>query len=144
MFVLFLFFALLGGLSAQEIEKKIIVSLEEQKVYAYEGRKLVLELKCSTGRPGLETPTGEFKVTGKRRYNRALPELGGASIPFTLRVPMYDPKQRSVRRIAFHEYSEVPDKPASNGCIRLKKGDAERLFYWADVGTRVIVQKSRP
>lgn len=130
------------GLSlAQNKKKEIIVSLDEQKVYALKNGKLIFSLRCSTGRKGRATPTGRFKVTAKLRYNRALPELGGGPIPFSLRVPMYDPKQKRIRRIAFHQYHYVPKRPASNGCIRLAKGDAEKLFYWAEVGTIVIVQK---
>lgn len=138
-------FAVFGLLAVSVLPQKerkcIVVSLDAQRVYALEGQTLVFELKCSTGRTGRETPVGRFQVAAQLRYNRALPELGGAAIPFTLRVPMYDPKQRRTRRINFHQYHHVPAKPVSNGCIRLKEGDAERLFYWVRVGTPVIVQK---
>jgi lipoprotein-anchoring transpeptidase ErfK/SrfK len=124
--------------------KLIVVDLGAQTLYAYEGAEKVMEMKVSTGRPGLATPTGEFKVTEKLRHNRALPELGGGSIPFTLRVPMFDPKQKKVRRIAIHQYHDTPARPASNGCIRVRKGDAEKLFNWAEIGTPVHVVDEEP
>lgn len=148
----FLLLALLGVGQAQPVsapvyQKRILVILDLQKVYAFEGDKLVFELKCSTGRKGLETPisTGEpYKVTAKIPVGKALPELGGATLHWQMRVPMYDPKQKRVRRIGFHAYHDVPDFPASSGCIRLKKPDAKKLFDWAEVGVPVWVHETVP
>ena len=38
-----------------------------------------------------------------------------------------------------HEYSHVPEYPASHGCVRLPDGDAERVYRFAGVGTPVHV-----
>jgi lipoprotein-anchoring transpeptidase ErfK/SrfK len=38
-----------------------------------------------------------------------------------------------------HEYPDVPSYPASHGCVRLPAGDAQRVYRFVDVGTRVDV-----
>ena len=51
-------------------EKWIEVDLSEQKLYAWEGDKLFLETPVSTGLPGTETPTGEFRIWIKLRATK--------------------------------------------------------------------------
>src|SRR5271156_5789854 len=43
----------------------IVVSLAEQRLYAYSGNQLVAWSNCSTGKRGHETPVGTFKITQK-------------------------------------------------------------------------------
>jgi len=139
--------ALLGliGLTTAEGESKIVVDLETQKLFALEGGKVVLQFPCSTGRKGLETPTGVVRIQKKKRHARALPALGGGEIPFALQIYMYDPKQGKTRRINIHGYKDVPNYPASSGCIRLRIPDAEKLFNWAEVDWLVeIVDRYAP
>ncbi len=45
--------------------KRIEVNLRTQRLYAYNGYQLVLSSGVSTGRPGWETPTGNFKIYAK-------------------------------------------------------------------------------
>jgi lipoprotein-anchoring transpeptidase ErfK/SrfK len=46
--------------------------------------------------------------------------------------------------IALHEYPEVPVFPASHGCVRLPAGEAQRVYDFSSVGTRVtVVRNSR-
>jgi lipoprotein-anchoring transpeptidase ErfK/SrfK len=39
----------------------------------------------------------------------------------------------------FFHHQSLPGKPASHGCIRLLKVDAERLFYWIGKNDPVII-----
>lgn len=124
--------------------KQILVLLKQQRVVALEDGETIFNFHCSTGRKGIETPTGKTTVTAKERWNRALAEFGGGSIPFTLRIPLYDPKTKKVRRICIHAYDSVPLHPASHGCVRLAKVSAEKLFNWAEVGIPVVVIDGPP
>jgi hypothetical protein len=38
----------------------------------------------------------------------------------------------------------VPNYPASHGCIRLENGFAQKMYYWANVGTPVIIKGYPP
>jgi hypothetical protein len=42
--------------------KSINIVLHEQKLYAYEGNKVVMSAKVSTGKGDLQTPTGHFHI----------------------------------------------------------------------------------
>jgi hypothetical protein len=38
----------------------------------------------------------------------------------------------------------VPNYPASHGCIRMENGFAQKMYYWADVGTPIIIRGYPP
>lgn len=81
----------------------------------------------STGAWGA-TPAGTFRVYRK--------EILSWSVPFKVWMPY---AAYFVGGIATHEYSYVPEYPASHGCVRLPAGDAERVYGFVDVGTPVHV-----
>lgn len=124
--------------------KAILILLKQQRLYAVEDGQTIYNFHVSTGRDGLSTPVGKTVVQRKLRYNRALPEFGGGSIPYTLRIYLYDPKVKRRRRINIHAYSSVPTRPASHGCVRLAYVSAKKLFDWAEKGTPVIVMEGPP
>lgn len=125
----------------QKAEKRIVVILSTQKVYAFEGKNVVMELACSTGRKGYATPsTGgkSVKIAAKIANGRALPEFGGGTLPYQMRMHI------AGKRISFHAYKSVPTYPASHGCVRLKSADAKRLYQWANLGTPVWIHRDLP
>jgi hypothetical protein len=81
----------------------------------------------STGAGGA-TPSGTFRVFRK--------ETMSWSYPFQVWMPW---ASYFVGGIAMHEYSHVPEYPASHGCVRLPAGDAQRVFRFAEHGTPVHV-----
>jgi len=83
----------------------------------------------SSGRKGHATPKGEFVVTNKHRQWKST--LYHAPMPFYLRL--------SCRDFGMHA-GELPGYPASHGCIRMKKKDAEAFFSRVPVGTRVVIK----
>lgn len=119
--------------------KRIVVDLASQTLTAYEGDAVIMSIPCSTGRKGMSTPRGNWPIKQKLRMNRALPEYGSAPIPYSLRLDIRT-ASGARPRIAIHQYKSVPRYPASHGCIRVRPGDASRLFEWAEVGVVVTVQ----
>ncbi|WP_457607275.1 L,D-transpeptidase family protein [Nitratifractor sp.] len=127
-------------LGAQELMagKKIVVDLSKQEAYAYEDGRLLFSGWISTGRPGRRTPTGHFRVLEKDidHVSSKYPEPnGGAEMHYMLRLTNYG--------VAMH-LGYVPNYPASHGCIRLENGFAQKMYYWADVGTPVVIRGSAP
>lgn len=118
---------------------RIVVDLKKQRVIALEGEKQIYNFHCSTGRND-RTPAGDFSVRQKARYNKALPKYGSVPIPYSLRLDIVKNGKRHL--IAIHAFKSVPRYPASHGCIRLKYGDAKKLFEWAEVGIPVIITKN--
>jgi len=113
-------------------EKRVVVDKAEQTLTAYEGERVVIQTKVSTGRSGWRTPSGEFRVGIKERmhYSRL---FDNAPMPWSVQVNGH---------IFIHGFSYVPDFPASHGCIRVPtSGDnpAKRFFEWVEPGTPVSV-----
>ncbi len=118
--------------------KIIVVDLSKQMAYAYENGHEVLKGNVSTGKPGKRTPVGHFRVLEKdidhvsSKYPRP---NGGARMNYMLRLTNYG--------IAMH-LGYVPNYPASHGCIRMENGFAQKMYYWADIGTRVVIKGTPP
>ncbi len=114
--------------------KEIVVDLSEQKAYAIEDGNIVFKGRISSGKKGRETPVGVYSIMQKKRHHQSnlWPKpKGGAKMPFMMRL--------TNSGIALH-LGHVPNKPASHGCIRLKNKFAQRLYKWARVGTKVVVE----
>ncbi len=114
--------------------KEVVVDLSEQKAYAIEDGIIIFEGRISSGKPGRETPNGEFTIIQKKRHHKSnlWPKPnGGAKMPYMMRL--------TNSGIAMH-LGYVPNKAASHGCIRLKKGFAEKMYRWAKVGVSVYVE----
>jgi len=120
--------------------KKIVIDLSEQKLYLYENNKVVNEYLVSTGKPGMETPQGKFKIYTKNR--RQWSKMASLWMPYWM---MIEP----TRGIGIHELPEWPNgfkegldhlgKPVSHGCIRLGIGAAEQVYNWAEIGTEIKI-----
>lgn len=81
----------------------------------------------STGSSG-GTPSGAFRVFRK--------EIMSWSHPFQVWMPY---AAYFTGGIATHQYPDVPEYPASHGCVRLPEGDAARVFRFVEIGTPVHV-----
>jgi hypothetical protein len=92
-----------------------------------ENNDVLRAVHTSTGASGA-TPDGAFRVYRK--------ELLSWSVPFRVWMPY---AAYFIGGIATHEYSHVPEYPASHGCVRLPAGEAERVYRFVDVGTPVHV-----
>jgi len=118
--------------------KKIVVDLSKQEAYAYEDGRLQFSGWVSTGKPGHRTPTGRYRVLEKDidHVSSRYPEPnGGAEMHYMLRVTGYG--------VAMH-LGYVPNYPASHGCIRMENGFAQKMYYWADVGTPIVIRGTPP
>jgi hypothetical protein len=114
-------------------QKEVFVDLTIQKAYAIEDGKKIFEGRISSGKSGHETPTGNFTILQKKRIHKSnlYPEPnGGAKMPYMMRLTWDG--------VAMHQ-GYVPKRPASHGCIRLRRRFARKLFRWIDKGTPVTV-----
>src|SRR5271163_4647886 len=107
----------------------IVVSLSEQRLYAYHGSELVAWSNCSTGKAGHETPVGTFKITQKHidHYSSI---YNNAPMPYFMRL--------TDGGVGMHQ-GELPGYAASHGCIRLPMGMVKELYEHTASGTRVQV-----
>lgn len=119
--------------------KLIEISIREQQLTAWHDGVAVMRLVISTGRPGFETPTGNYRVIFKNakawssKWDVWMPwALNWHGNYFIHQLPHYPGSNVNIGA------SEL-GRPASHGCVRVNVGDAERLFRWTATGTPVWV-----
>jgi lipoprotein-anchoring transpeptidase ErfK/SrfK len=116
-------------LSPDSSVNRIIVSLADQSLYAYNGPQLVAFSNISSGKPGHETPTGTFTVTQKDVDHHSS-IYDNASMPFYMRL--------TDGGVGLHA-GFIPGYPASHGCVRLPFGMARELYQHVESGTPVEI-----
>lgn len=119
-------------------EKIIYVDLTNQRLYAYEGDKLVYNFLVSTGKWG-RTPTGEFRIANKFRFVKM---SGGSraygtyyylpNVPYTMFFG--NSKIPASRGFALHGtyWHNNFGHPMSHGCVNMKTSEAGLIFEWSD------------
>jgi lipoprotein-anchoring transpeptidase ErfK/SrfK len=122
--------------------KHIVVDVSEQKLYAYQGDLLFMEVSVSTGL--LLTPTDRgiftiFKMTPSRFMQGPIPGVSNQvydlpGVPWNL----YFTAGGAVIHGAY--WHNNFGRPWSHGCVNLTTEDAKKLYNWAEVGTKVKVQ----
>lgn len=108
---------------------QIIVSKDAQSMTVYDGAQVIATSRVSTGKAGHTTPSGIFSILEKRKYHESN-IYSNAPMPFMQRLTWSG--------IALHE-GNVPNYPASHGCIRLPRDFAKTLFGMTDRGVHVVV-----
>jgi len=117
--------------------KRIEVDLTHQRIYAYEGDRLVYNFSISSGKWG-RTPVGVFKIWIKLRYTKM---SGGSK---ALRTYYYLPNVPYVMYFSNNKIAKSRGyglhgtywhnnfgHPMSHGCINMKTEEAGLLYYWA-------------
>ena len=134
----------------------IKIKLSEQKAYFYKGGQLVGISQLSTGREGMGTTTGSFKIIQKDKDH--VSNLYGDYVDSADNVVVAnidvskDPKppgtrfkgapmpyfMRIVGGVGMHA-GYLPGYPASHGCIRMPEFMAENFFRSVSTGTPVSI-----
>lgn len=110
------------------IAKALVVFLDLQYFGAYENGNLIFWGPISSGTKNNKTPKGDFRVLWKTRHYHS--KKYDAKMPFAVNF--------SKEGYFFHSQS-LPGRPASHGCIRLLKKDAQRIFGWIKKGDKIII-----
>ena len=111
----------------------IDVDLSEQMLTAYENGVAVRTTLVSTGLSKTPTPTGQFRIWIKFRYDDMEgPGYYIEDVPYV----MYFYKGYGLHGVTWHGNF---GHPMSHGCVNLPTEEAEWLFNWADVGTLVNI-----
>lgn len=115
------------------VGKAIVVSTENQRIYAYENGKLIRSHITSTGLPATPTVKGDYNIYVKYLAD----DMQGADY-FLPQVPytMYFHRGYGIHGTYWHNSF---GRPMSHGCVNLPVGEAEWFFNWAQVGTPVRV-----
>jgi L,D-transpeptidase-like protein len=115
---------------------EVIVSLDEQRAYAYRNGILIGESTISSGKAGHATPTGVF-TTKLKDVDHHSSLYNDASMPYTQRL--------TNDGVALHA-GGIPGYPESHGCVHLPSEFARSLFAASPLGMTVVIadHKSEP
>ncbi len=145
----------LGTTNAAGEEKWIEVSLEEQRVRAYEGNKVVMEFPISSGL-WAPTPKGEFRIWSKTRFQSMVG--GSKELGTYYSLPNVPNNMFFYQGYALHGayWHNNFGHPMSHGCVNEPLANAAQIFEWAgpvvpqgqnavlasadNPGTRVVVR----
>ncbi len=115
------------------VGKSIVVSTENQRIFAYENGQMVRSHLVSTGLPDTPTVKGDFKI-----YVKYLADDMSGPGYFLPQVPytMYFFQGYGIHGTYWHN---AFGRPMSHGCVNLPTDEAQWFFNFADVGTPVRV-----
>jgi len=134
------------GVSFAPDERWITVNLTTQRAIAFVGAQPVHLALVTTGAPGWETPTGDFRIY-VRIENETMDSL-------TIGIPRDDSWGYYLENVYFTQYfvggialhynywrsdSYFGNVPSSHGCVGMRYDDAKFFWDFATIGTRVVV-----
>jgi lipoprotein-anchoring transpeptidase ErfK/SrfK len=133
------------GVSASALagDKKILVNVEQQKLYAVQANKLFYEFDVVTGKPGKETTVGQYRVF--RKVKDYTSKTYGSPMPYSMFFSK-DGKaihatSWAILRSYLHTY--LTESVGSMGCVGLTEEDAEVLYKWTPKGTLIVILEGK-
>jgi lipoprotein-anchoring transpeptidase ErfK/SrfK len=126
-------------------DRRIVVDMSDQRLYAYAGEILVYDFLCSTGIASSPTIPGTFQVLSKEEEAYAsnwdlwMPHFMGiyrAGPDFTNGIHGL-PTLSSGARL----WEGYLGRPISYGCIVIGLDEATLLYEWAELGTLVVIRE---
>jgi len=138
------------------------IALSEQRGLLLVDGCLAMDFPVASGKRSHPTPAGEYRILGKQKdyssnlYGKIVDATGvvvvadadtrthvpaegtlfeGARMPYWMRL--------TNTGVGMH-VGYVPGRPASHGCIRLRRETAARLFNLLKIGTPVVVAEKAP
>lgn len=120
----------LGTTNSAGEEKWIEVSLDEQKLRAWEGNKVVMEFPISSGK-WAPTPKGDFSIWYKTRYQKM--EGGNKAWGTYYNLPNVPNNMFFYQGYALHGayWHNNFGHPMSHGCVNEPLANAAEIFNWA-------------
>ncbi|MDJ0601130.1 MAG: L,D-transpeptidase [Crocosphaera sp.] len=124
----------------------LVLNLKERRVYAYQDDEVIANYRVAIGKPGWETPRGEFSVfqmvenpQWKNPWNGRV-SAAGPNSPLGERWIGFS--REDGKYIGFHGTpgEHVMGQAVSHGCVRMRNRDVKALYELVQTGIPVIVQ----
>jgi lipoprotein-anchoring transpeptidase ErfK/SrfK len=121
------------------LKKQVKVDLSLQKAFLYENGRFIKEYVVSSGKASTPTPAGRFSIVYKspKIYSQIAQCWLSFWAGFT-KDGKYGFHETPVCN-GQREGEDMIGHPASDGCLRLKVGDAEAFYKWIDAGTSIDI-----
>lgn len=118
--------------------KRVAVNRARQQLRAWQGSRLVLATRVSTGKRGDETPRGSYKAGPLKTRMLISRKYDDAEMPWSVQVR---------GSVMIHGSKSVPRYAASHGCIRVPlsgQNPAKWIYDWIDLGTPIVIADRWP
>jgi hypothetical protein len=119
------------------LEKVIRVDADAHRLTYYLGDRMLETFLISAGKPATPTPRGEFKILQKLPVVRYVGR--GYNYPNTKWNMLFTRQNGHGYYIHGAYWHSKWGRGVSGGCVNVQYSRMERLYAWADVGTRVVV-----
>ncbi|MGB7441437.1 MAG: L,D-transpeptidase [Coleofasciculaceae cyanobacterium] len=127
--------------------KVLVVKRTKRTVELVVGKQAIENYPIAVGKPGWETPVGQFMVLEKKMNPSWMHPVTGEIIPPGKHNPMGTHwigfwQNSQGQKIGFHgtNHEESIGKAASHGCLRMYNADIGQLYDQIELGTTVIIQ----
>ncbi|WOB68980.1 L,D-transpeptidase [Microcystis aeruginosa] len=126
-------------------ETRLLLNLKKRRVFVYQGQKIIASYRVAIGRPGWETPTGQFRVIQMVREPVWEHPFTGQLVPSGKNNPLgarwIGFWTDGANFIGFHgtPQENLIGQAVSHGCVRMRDRDIKALFEKVKIGTSVIV-----
>ena len=130
----------------QTLATHVVLNLKERRVYVYQDDQFIANYRVAIGRPGWETPKGNFSVIQmvedpqwKNPWNGRV-SAPGPNSPLGERWIGFS--REGGKYIGFHGTpgEHVMGQAVSHGCVRMRNRDVKELYELVQNGIPVIVQ----
>ncbi|MBP9739031.1 L,D-transpeptidase/peptidoglycan binding protein, partial [Candidatus Saccharibacteria bacterium] len=120
-------------------DKWIEVDLSQQRTTAYERATPIKTFTIASGMRGYETVKGEFAIWLRVRSQTM--QGGSKADGSYYNIPNVEWVSYFYKDYALHGawWRKVFGYPASHGCVNMTNTDAQWVYEWAPIGTKVIV-----
>lgn len=136
-------------ITKEELGKTIVVRVSENKLYVYDGLKVIRSYEVATGLGGYPTPRGAWNIWDKREnptWVNPAPDGWGKDLPAVIGPGPGNPlgthalylDAPGIRIHGTYDEGSIGTF-ASHGCIRMRIAEAKELFGMIDIGTQVLV-----
>jgi hypothetical protein len=118
--------------------KSIVVSISQQRMWAYEGDTVVISSLVSTGKPGFDTPVGTFSISKKVEMQDMEGLIGGEyyNVESVPDVMYFTTVGHAFHGTYWHNnFGAV----MSHGCVNLPMDIASALYDWTPMATTVQI-----
>lgn len=123
-------------------EKHIVVSINAQRMYVYEGNRLIWNWVASTGEPGRPTVPGRYHIQSK--FENARSNVWSLWMPYWQGIYWAGPVENGIHgQVTFDAGGRLWEgylgTRITYGCVMIADHHAAQLFEWTEMGTPVSI-----
>ncbi|MFZ4631659.1 MAG: L,D-transpeptidase family protein [Patescibacteria group bacterium] len=126
--------------STKKLDQRVEITLKTQKLVYYVANQPWKEFVISSGKSGMATPKGKFKILNK--IPRAWSKTYKLWMPYWMGInsPGIGIHELPVWPNGYREGASHLGTPVSHGCVRLGVGSAKYIYDRLSVGTEVLIK----